>query len=362
MISPAKIRVLIVEDSPVAQILLSHLIEADPKLEVAGVAASGEEAIQFLEKQAVDVVLMDIHLHGIDGYETTRRLMETHPVPIVICSGAVDVTEAAATFRALEAGAVSVVAKPAGTGHPDSAVTAAKLLETLRLMAGIKVIRRWPRLRGQRPPARQAAATRTGETFFPVVVIGTSTGGPPVLQTILRALPRDFPVPVLIVQHIAPGFLPGMVDWLAQTTGFAVGIAAAGEIVQPGRAYLAPDGCHLGLSPEGRVVLSTEPPESGLRPSVAHLFRSAAAAGGAHAAAVLLTGMGRDGATELRALKDVGALTIVQDAASTLVNGMPGAALELDAATKVLAPPDIAGALVRWATVAAARRTGNGSL
>lgn len=348
----SKIRVLIVDDSPVAQMLLEHLVGEDPHLEVAGVAASGEEAIRVIGKRAPDVVLMDIHLEGIDGYEATRRIMETHPVPIVVCSAAVNPSEAAATFPALEAGAVSVVAKPAGPGHPEYAATSAKLVETLRLMAGVKVVRRWPHLRRGRPapPAAVPAVERKpDEPAFPVVLIGTSTGGPAVLQTILRALPRDFPVPILIVQHIAPGFLPGMVDWLRQTTGFAVSIAIAGEQLKGGRAYLAPDGRHLGVTASGHVVLGTGEPEGGLRPSVSHLFRSAVAAGGPHVAAVQLTGMGRDGAHELRLLKDVGALTLVQSAATALVNGMPGAAVELDAATQVLSPAAIAGALTRWA-------------
>jgi two-component system chemotaxis response regulator CheB len=176
--------------------------------------------------------------------------------------------------------------------------------------------------------------------------MGASTGGPPVLQTILSGLPKDFPVPLLIVQHIARGFLPGMVDWLSQTTGLRVQIAAHGAIPLPGHAYVAPDDFHLAADARGHLVLAREDAEGGLRPAVSYLFRSLADSYGANAVGVLLTGMGKDGAAELKRMKAHGAYTIAQDRDSSIVHGMPGAAIELGAATQVLPADKIAGALI----------------
>jgi two-component system chemotaxis response regulator CheB len=178
------------------------------------------------------------------------------------------------------------------------------------------------------------------------VAIGTSTGGPPVLQTILSGLPADFPAPVLIVQHIAAGFVTGLAEWLDQTTGFPVRIAAHGEPMEAGRAYLAPDGYHLGAGAQRRIALSRSEPENGLRPAVSFLFRSVAEQCGARAVAVLLTGMGKDGAEELKQLHDLGAVTIAQDAASSAVYGMPGEAMKLRAVRYSLAPDRIPAALI----------------
>jgi two-component system chemotaxis response regulator CheB len=180
-----------------------------------------------------------------------------------------------------------------------------------------------------------------------LVGIGASTGGPPVLQTLLSSLTREFPAPLLIVQHIARGFLPGMVEWLNQTTGLHVHVAAHGAQATAGHAYIAPDDFHMGVSAAGRLLLSHEPPEGGLRPSVGHLFRSLAQNIGDRAVGVLLTGMGTDGAGELKLLRDRGALTIAQDRETSVVHGMPGAAIQLGAAEHVLAPDRIAALLTR---------------
>ena len=170
------------------------------------------------------------------------------------------------------------------------------------------------------------------------------------LQMILAGLPRNFSVPVLIVQHIATGFLPGLVEWLTLTTGFPTHIGRHNEPLLPGRAYLAPDGYHMGASLDGRIALSNQDPENGLRPAVSYLFRSVAAACGSHVLAVLLTGMGKDGAEELKLLKDLGAVTVVRDAESSVVHGMPGEAIKLGAASYVLRPERMSAVLAGWAS------------
>ena len=304
------INVLVVEDSPVARLLLAEILGSDGRINVLAAVPDGEAALVFLRKSRPDVVLMDIHMPGMNGYETTRLIMESQPLPIVVCSATFDSADVANTFHALEAGAVAVVAKPVGPGHPNFAADAAKLLETVTLMSEVRVVKRWPRNRhsGGTPSLFPRAAS--GATPFRDIAIGTSTGGPPALQTILKGLPRSLPVPILIVQHIAAGFLPGLVEWLTKTTGFPARIAQHDEAILAGHAYLAPDDYHMGASATCRIVLSKQAPESGLRPAVSHLFRSVAAACGSHALAVLLTGMGKDGAEELMQLRELGAMTI----------------------------------------------------
>jgi two-component system chemotaxis response regulator CheB len=181
-----------------------------------------------------------------------------------------------------------------------------------------------------------------------MVVIAASTGGPPALQTILAGLPGTFSAPLAIVQHISTGFIEGLRGWLQQTTGFPVHVASHREIPIPGHAYLAPDGSHLGFDASGRFLLS-DVYESGLCPSASFLFRSAAAVFGASTLGVILTGMGTDGARELKLLKDRGAITFAQDKESSVVHGMPGEAIALGAATHILPPDRIAAALAKLA-------------
>ena len=354
--SEQRIKVLIAEDSMVMRTLLVHLLGADPGLEVIGVVDNGQAALDFVVNRATrpDVVLMDIHMPRLDGFEATRRIMEAQAVPIVICTATSDPKELQIAFRSMEAGAVACVEKPVSPGHPDFDTTARNLVQTLRLMSEVKVVRRWPRPRTSSATVATTgtyqALTTTGThralAFPPVVGIGASTGGPPVLQTILSGLPKDFSAPLLIVQHIAPGFLPGLVEWLNQTTGLRVHIAAHGVLLQPGHAYIAPDDFHLGVAAGGRATLSREEREHGVRPAVAHLFRSLAQNCGQSAIGVLLTGMGKDGALELKEMRDCGAWTIAQDRDSSVVHGMPGEAILLDAAAQVLPADRIAGALI----------------
>ena len=346
-----RIAVLVADDSPSMRLLLTHILERDARIEITATVNDGQEAIDYLEKAPVkpDVVLMDIHMPRLDGFEATRRIMETSPLPIVICTATADPQELQVAFRSMEAGALACVEKPVGPGDPEFKARCANLCQTIVLMSEVKVVRRWsrPRLAGARAVAGALATSpRDAVPRSRIVGIGASTGGPPVLQTILSGLPRDFAAPLLIVQHIARGFLPGMVEWLSQTTGLHVHIAAHGAAPAPGHAYIAPDDFHLGLSAGGRLSLAREPAENGLRPSVGWLFRSLAENAGAGAVGVLLTGMGKDGAPELKLMRERGAMTIAQDRDSSVIHGMPGEAIELGAAAQILPADRIAGALI----------------
>ena len=342
-----KIDVLVAEDSTVVRMFLVHLLESDPQIRVVGTVGDGQAALDFVRKNKPDVVLMDIHMPRMDGFEATRRIMEAQPVPIVICSATGRVKDVVITFQAMEAGAIACIEKPLGREHGDFEAMAAQMLETVKLMSEVKVVRRTARVRSA--PWTRVNPTPVGHrpaAQIRVVGIGASTGGPPVLQTILTGLSKDFSVPILVVQHIARGFLAGMAEWLNQTTGLQVHIGSHGTPPLPGHVYLAPDDFHMGAGSGGEIVLTREEPENHLRPAVSFLFRTLAQAYGPTALGVLLTGMGKDGAVELKLLRDTGAITIAQDRESSVVHGMPGAAITLAGATHVLAADKIADALV----------------
>jgi two-component system chemotaxis response regulator CheB len=351
---PPVTRVLVVEDSAVLREFLIHALESDADIKVVGVAANGIEALDAVRDLRPDVVTMDVQMPKMDGLEATRRIMETHPTPIVIVSGSAPPTEVARTFATMDAGALAIMARPRGLGHEDHEATVKELIRTVKLMAEVKVVRRWAR-RGA-PTAKGATETVTPQSTpgprarAEIVVLGASTGGPPVLRTILGGLDSALPVPILIVQHISDGFIKGFADWLSAASGYPVSVAAHGERPLPGRAYVAPDGRHLQIASNGTMVLSSAPLENGHRPSVSSLFRSVAAVHGPATVAGLLTGMGRDGANELKRLKEVGALTFVQDMVSSVVHGMPGEAIRLGAAEFVLPPEKMAAVLIKSTT------------
>jgi two-component system, chemotaxis family, protein-glutamate methylesterase/glutaminase len=335
------IRVLIVEDSAVARELIKHILSSDPEIEVIGTCSNGVEAVEFIARDHPDVVTMDVMMPKMDGYQATRKIMETYPVPIVIVSASILPEEVDKTWRAVEAGAVAQIMKPGffDMGNPGDATH--KLIQTVKLMSQVKVVRRWRR--NANAAKTVSEVPRVDVSAKPrdikVVAIGASTGGPPVLQKIFSGLPVAFNVPVLLVQHIAPGFAAGFVDWLNRTSTLTLRLATRGEIALPGHVYVAPDSHQMGIDSAKRITLSAEAPENGLRPSVSYLFRSVAQAFGDKAVGVLLTGMGRDGAQELKVMRDKGALTIAQDQESCIVFGMPGEAVKLGGAKYTL-PPD----------------------
>jgi two-component system chemotaxis response regulator CheB len=251
----------------------------------------------------------------------------------------------------MEAGALAVLKKPMGIGHPEHEANAKELIQTVKLMSEIKPVRRWPSRALEVRAAKAMPGTPLPKTQkqINVVAIGASTGGPPVIEAILSGLPEDFPVPLLIVQHMAAGFTTGFVEWLDRTSALPVHVATDGIRILPGQAYVAPDGVQMKVEMGGKISLINDPPEHGLRPSVSYTFRSVTKAFGVNAVGVLLTGIGEDGAKELKLMKDNGAITIAQDKESSVVFGMPGKAVDLDAAMYVLPPNMIVATLIRLA-------------
>lgn len=338
------IRVLVVEDSAVMSEFLSNILNSDPALRVIGRARDGMEALQAVRSLKPDVVTMDITMPVMDGYEATRRIMETDPVPIVVVSVSVHPKELATTFRALEAGALAAVQKPAGIGHPDHEEMSKALVQTVKLMSEVKVVRRWPVSRKKVPGLSGIPSIDRycpGAKDIEIIAMGASTGGPAVLQTILSGLPENLAVPVLIVQHISPGFIHGFAESLANSCKLSVSVPSNGEALHPGHIYLAPDSVHMGIGAGRRILLAPDSPENGVRPSISYLFRSVANVFGAKVAGVLLTGMGKDGAEGLKCMREKGAVTIAQDEPSSVVFGMPAEAIRLEAATHIFSPDQI---------------------
>jgi two-component system chemotaxis response regulator CheB len=329
--------------------LLRGILEADPGLEVVGQATDGAEAVTLAEQLAPDVITMDVDMPGVDGLEATRRIMAGVPRPIVLIS-AVFTPDLDNSFRALEAGAVTLLEKPNGPGSPTFTREAAELVATVKLMAGVKLVRRTPpRGVDGRPVPISPSVGRTDP--LQLVAIAASTGGPPAVAQILRSLPTDWSVPVLVVQHIGAGFDVGLVRYLDDCCLLPVALAEHGQEVRRGGIYVSPADQHLGVTAGHRLTVTAGEPVDGYRPSANHLFRSVAAAFGPKAAGVVLTGMGRDGADGLLELRQAGGLAIAQDQATSVVYGMPRQALLQGATDEVLPVEDIARALLARAAV-----------
>lgn len=358
MNSPLK--VMVVEDSLTAQKLIVSILSKDPNIDVIGVASSGEEAIRLLENLEPDVITMDIHMPGMNGLDVTRKIMETRPVPIVVVSESCLVHDVERAFQLIDAGALSAIPKPvptpglSATGRSkEFEIAAGRLTQTVKDMSQVKVVRRWPRLRKPDEPGQAISTSRL--TRLPkaeqlsVIALGASTGGPAALCEVLKGLPANYPLPIVAVQHIAPGFLAGMVEWMNQSLKVKVKVAAAGEVLKAGHLYIAPEGRHLALQKAASniaIALDDGPPKRGHRPAVSHLFASLADDFGPSALGILLTGMGQDGASELLRMKEAGATTIAQDKESSVVHGMPGEAIRLGGAVHVLSLEAIAEVLL----------------
>jgi two-component system, chemotaxis family, protein-glutamate methylesterase/glutaminase len=328
------IRVLVADDSELFRELLSRVVAAEPGFEVVAVAADGNAAAAMARALRPDVITMDLHMPDADGFSGIARIMADTPTPILVLTA--NPTEAMG-FRALSLGALDILEKPQASA--DLADYGALLRSRLRLLAGVKVIRH---LRGLRE--RRFAAPGPGRRAD-LVVIGASLGGPRALATLLRGLPAAFPAPIAVVQHIADGFTEGLASWLAQESRLEVREARHGEALCAGRVLVAPTGRHLVVS-DGTAHLSDAPPVDTFKPSVTPLFLSAARSYGGRCCGVILTGMGRDGAEGLKAIKESGGPTLAQDEATSAVFGMPKAALDLGAVDRVLPIDEIARALV----------------
>lgn len=343
--NPQQIRVLLVDDSPIAIELTRRMLASAPEITVVGSAGNGAQALALIPQLRPDVICTDLHMPVMDGLELTREVMARHPLPILVLSVSVQAEQEHNIFRMLEVGALDILAKPRGGLASDVGVTALDLITKIRILAGVKVFRRRRSAvvvaTKLQPPSMRGLMTMPPR----IVGIGASTGGPQALERVLGQLPADYPLPLLCVQHIAEGFMQGLVGWLASCCRIRVCSAEEGVLPLAGTAYFPPDNRHLEIDDSGVFRCSSALPQAGHRPSVDVAFSSLARRHGAGAVGVLLTGMGQDGAQGLLDIARAGGLTIAQDEASSVVYGMPKRALELSAVRQVLPLEQIGPAL-----------------
>ena len=343
------IRVIVADDSPVARDLLTEVLNSDSRLEVVGIAKDGEQAVDLVRRLKPDIITMDVQMPRMDGFEATKEIMIVEPTPIVIVSGNIGSPDVEKSMNAIRAGALTAIGKPPSPQSPEFEQAAGQLIDTVVSMASVKVIRH-RRTRRQVDESKDSAAVRAIDTPLPAVVaIATSTGGPEALDKLLSELPVDFPLPILVVQHITTGFTHGFVSWLDQCVPLKVKEAVDGERVEPSVVYIAPEHGHLGFSASKRVQILDQPPVDGFRPSGTILFESAARVFGDATVAVVLTGMGSDGLNGLRSVRQVGGYVIAQDEQSSVLYGMPRVAAEAGLANIVLPLDTIAYYLVQLA-------------
>lgn len=360
------VTVVVVDDSSVQRRFVRTVVDADPGLLLVGEARNGKEAVALVERLRPKVVLMDLHLPVMNGIEAIERIMAVRPTPILVYSAFVDGDDRDNASAALAAGAVDVMEKPGAAGPGKLDEDAEALRRRLRLIGRVKVIthprarlggpgatlstrrlgtadRRTPAADRPAPPAPQIEGLKPRRAR--VLAIGASTGGPQALATLLSELPAELETAVVIVQHMADGFIEGLATWLDGLCPLPVTVGASGRRLQPGTVTVAPSGLNLVVHKELRVT-TEEPPRSQYHvPGIDVTFSSIADVVGPDAVGVLLTGMGRDGADGLKRMRDRGAFTIAQDEATCAVYGMPAAAMAADAVDRQLPLGDVGAAL-----------------
>lgn len=334
------IRVLVAEDSVTVRELLIQILRSDPEIEVVGQAKNGVEAVELAVRTGPDLITMDVHMPLLDGFEATKEIMMKAPAPIILVTSSHSPRDVELSLHAMRAGALLVLAKPDDPGSPAFAGRQGHFLTMVKAMSQVKVVRRWaPRARG----APWAATPRAVPAAPPrVIAIAASTGGPAALERILRELPGDFPIPIVVVQHIATGFAAGLADWLSASANLRVKIAEHGEVLRPHTVFIAPDDRQMGVSGDGRLLVTAEPGVNGLRPSGTYLFESVAQAYGPGAVTVILTGMGKDGVEGLRTVKAKGGYVIAQDEDTSVVYGMPREAVAAGVVDIVVSVEEVA--------------------
>ena len=362
---PPRVRVLLAVSSPLTLKSLERLLSQTPDIEVVGVANRGRDVVAMAMAHQPQVVCVDDAPPVMDGLEVAGTLMRAHPCPVLVIGAT---CETKRREQLLAVGALDCCVRPEGSGAPD-ATSAASFATKLKMLSRVPVIGRRPSgqdappprpvfpavqsliapvrpLSSEGTPKATALSLISDKSAERIIAIGASTGGPIALMTILSALPANFPCPIVCVQHVSHGFLEGLISWLDGGCALRVAIAEAGEAPRAGTVLFPPEDCHMEVGANGRVRMTQEPPRDGHRPSATVLFESVAQSHGARATAILLTGMGADGASGLGAVREAGGDTIAQSEASCVVYGMPRVAIENGAARHIGSPDDIARRLL----------------
>ena len=336
-----KTRVLVVEDSSVKKELLIQILHSDPDIEVIGSASSGREALEFLKKTRPDVITMDIHMSGIDGFETSNQIMSSNPVPIVIISSLrTNKNKKDFMDAMLSAGALYFLDSPHGPWHPNFEKDSNEIVKIVKLMSKIKTFTRIHKRKIPKKPLTKISSKPKSK--IKLIAIGASTGGPGVLEKILLSLPQDFTVPIIIVLHIGSGFDLLLLKYFENKCKRPVHLAEDGSLILAGHVYFAQGGKHLRVCSAGRISISEVSPDyKGNIPSIDLFLQSVNKWYGDSATGILLSGMGHDGCKELKLLRDKGAVTIVQDGESYVVDSMPREAVKINAADYTMTPEEI---------------------
>lgn len=334
--SARPLRLIVAE--PAAAGSLHEAFALDAGMEIVGAAHDGVQAVELTHKLRPDAVVIDVLLTRMNGLEATRRIMSEIPTPVVIVAEDLGRASVQLSMEALRAGALAAVEKPVSPGSAKFPVYSAALIDAVRTMADVKLVRRWRNRPAPAPlpePPLKRAALKVS-AIPSVVAIGASTGGPAALYSILTSLRAPFPQPIVITQHISPGFVRGMVSWLDEAARVKVKLAQHGEMLRANTAYIADDERHLTVLADRTIALVDGPIVDGHRPSATVLFQSVARAYGPRGMGVILTGMGRDGVDGLQAIHRAGGAVLAQDEKSCAVFGMPKAAIEAGLADAVL--------------------------
>ena len=334
------VNVLIVDDSDMTREILRRLLESDSGIRVCGVAENGKQAIEQVQKLKPNLVIMDINMPVMDGFQATEQIMAYCPTPILILSSALNKGGVYTTFNALAIGAVDVMEKPTMTQNASWSEIGSSLIRKVKLVSQAKVL---THLKGKLKKAAPLpdSGSLPNLNNCELVCIGASTGGPSVVMRILKAMPPDYNAAVLVVQHMASGFTENFVDWLRSACKIKIKLAEEGEKVEKGKVLVAPDGFHTTVGKRKTIRLITSDAVNNVKPSVDVLFNSIAEEYGGRALGVLLTGMGADGADGLKRIRVSGSATIAQSEDSCTVFGMPKVAIERGAAAEILSVEDI---------------------
>lgn len=339
-----KINVLIVEDSLVCAEIIKHILESDSEIVVAGIARDGKEAIQKVAELKPDIITMDIHMPHMNGLEATEYIMAYQPTPIIVVSSTIKGIDTELAFRAISAGALDALEKPDPAIWESFAEVGNELISKVKLLSRVKTIthikgRRKERHR-QEPveKAQETVGREFKKTFYRplIVAIGASTGGPQAIAAVLGSLSEDFPIPIVIAQHIAEGFLGGLISWLRSVTGLDIVEAQDMQEIVSGRVYICPTKYNAVVVEPGVIELIPPEKENYYCPSIDLLLSSVVDVFGMHTIGVLLTGMGEDGARGLKKIFDQGGHTFAQDKSSSVIYGMPKAAIKIGAVKEAL--------------------------
>ena len=347
-----KTRVLVVDDAIVFRRLLSEAIDSDPALEVVGTAANGRIALTRMTQVQPDLVILDVEMPEMDGLATLKELRKTYPKLPVIMFSALTERGASATLDALALGATDYFTKPASAGGLDASleVIREQLIPAIKALSPIARVSAAPATRAGTPAKGLVPPAARAVTRPRIVAIATSTGGPNALTELFAQLPADFPVPVVLVQHMPPMFTRLLAERLTAQSPIRVQEGHAGAVLQPGQAWIAPGNYHMSVNRNGtqvRIVVNQDPPENSCRPAADVLLRSVAQVFGAATLAVILTGMGQDSLRGCEAIRAAGGQVLAQDEATSVVWGMPGCVARAGLADAVLPLPMIGAEMVR---------------